>query len=71
VKLTVAQGQSQVQVPGVTGQDFDEAKNTLEEAGLQVKRRGGGDRGDSRVLIQFPQAGTTVAANTEINLFTG
>jgi serine/threonine-protein kinase len=71
VKLTVAQGQSQVQVPDVGGQRFNDAKQILEGAGLQVKRRGGGDSDDSRVLFQFPSAGTTVAANTQITVFTG
>ena len=70
VTITVAQGQSQVQVPDVSGEQFDDAKNQLEEAGLQVKRRGGGD-GDGRVLLTFPNAGTTVAANTEIQVFVG
>ena len=72
ITLTVAQGQSQVQVPDVTGQDFDDAKQTLEDAGLQVRRRGGNNNGDdSQVLLTFPTAGSTVAANTEIQVFVG
>ncbi|WP_170323923.1 Stk1 family PASTA domain-containing Ser/Thr kinase [Cryptosporangium phraense] len=71
VKLTVAQGQSQVEIPDVSGQQFDEAKQQLEEAGLRVKRRGGRDDDDARVLFQFPSPGNLVAAGTEVTLFTG
>ncbi|MFI5957034.1 Stk1 family PASTA domain-containing Ser/Thr kinase [Cryptosporangium sp. NPDC051539] len=71
VKLTVAQGQSQVEIPDVSGQQFDDAKQQLQEAGLRVKRRGGRDDDDARVLFQFPSPGNLVAAGTEVTLFTG
>lgn len=71
VVLKVAQGQSQVEIPDVTGQEFDEARDQLKEAGLRVKRRGGRNDDDARVLFQFPSAGNTVAANSEVTLITG
>ncbi|MFG2921097.1 Stk1 family PASTA domain-containing Ser/Thr kinase [Streptomyces sp. NPDC048305] len=37
VELTVSEGPRMVAVPDVTGQDVDEARSTLEEAGFEVK----------------------------------
>jgi len=72
VKLKVAQGQAQVEVPDVVGREFDEARQILEEAGLQVNRNGGrGDDDDARVFFQLPSAGSTVAGGSEVSLFTG
>ncbi|MFG1923885.1 Stk1 family PASTA domain-containing Ser/Thr kinase [Cryptosporangium sp. NPDC048952] len=71
VVLKVAQGQAQVEIPDVGGREFDEARDILEEAGLRVKRRGGRDDDDARVLFQFPSAGQTVAGGSEVTLFTG
>ncbi|MFB9321225.1 Stk1 family PASTA domain-containing Ser/Thr kinase [Cryptosporangium minutisporangium] len=71
VTLKVAQGQSQVEIPDVTGQEFDDARDQLREAGLKVSRRGGRDDDDATVIFQFPPAGSVVAAGTEVNVITG
>ncbi|WP_073252642.1 Stk1 family PASTA domain-containing Ser/Thr kinase [Cryptosporangium aurantiacum] len=71
IVLKVAQGQSQVEIPDVTGEEFDDARDELREAGLKVSRRGGGDDDDARVIFQYPPAGTLVAAGTEVSIITG
>ncbi|WP_035868474.1 Stk1 family PASTA domain-containing Ser/Thr kinase [Cryptosporangium arvum] len=72
IKLEVAQGQAQVEVPDVVGKRFNEARDILEEAGLRADRQGGG-RGDdeARVFFQVPSAGDSVAGNSRVRLFVG
>ncbi|HPU13955.1 MAG TPA: Stk1 family PASTA domain-containing Ser/Thr kinase [Aeromicrobium sp.] len=71
VDLIVSSGPAEVQIPDLTGFDFDEAKNLLEgdRFGLKVKRE---DRDSSepkdRVLNSNPLPGASVARGSTVTL---
>ncbi|MFF2651364.1 Stk1 family PASTA domain-containing Ser/Thr kinase [Streptomyces sp. NPDC058045] len=63
ITLTVAQEKKQVQVPDVTGQDFEAAKTQIEANGLQVTRQDveNADVEEGKVIA------TTPAANSQVD----
>ncbi|MBB0243906.1 Stk1 family PASTA domain-containing Ser/Thr kinase [Streptomyces alkaliphilus] len=60
---------TQVQVPNVVGQSFDEARAQLEGLGLRVERRGPGG-GNSVVVGTDPGAGNAVEEGGTVQVFT-
>ncbi|MBO2452503.1 Stk1 family PASTA domain-containing Ser/Thr kinase [Actinomadura barringtoniae] len=59
-------GDQQLPVPDVTGQNADDAKSTLEDAGFHVNVLGGGDN----VRTQTPAGGTTSPRGSTVFLIT-
>ena len=60
-------GHTDVQMPAVEGLPFQDAQQTLKEAGLRCRRIGDGDT----VTDQLPAAGITLAADTEVIVYLG
>jgi serine/threonine-protein kinase len=78
VTLVLSNGESDsdsdtVEVPSVVGEDFDEAAETLDDAGLDAEGRAAVPflgRDDGRVVEQDPPAGETVERGTTVTLTT-
>jgi serine/threonine-protein kinase len=68
INVVVSKGQDLVQVPGVTGQSFDDANRTLQDQGFTVKRRNFLGGVLDRVLRQNPGAGKRVPRGATITL---
>jgi len=71
VDLTVSKGPEKVAVPDVTGKSEDEAKKTLEDAGLKVEvnRRLGGPFGTVRSTDPAPGSSVKSDSKVTINIF--
>ena len=71
VDLTVSKGPEKVAVPDVTGKSEDEAKKTLEDAGLKVEvnRRLGGPFGTVRSTDPVPGSSVKSDSKVTINIF--
>ena len=71
VDLTVSKGAEKVAVPDVTGKSEDEAKKTLEDAGLKVEvnRRLGGPFGTVRSTDPAPGSSVKSDSKVTINIF--
>jgi serine/threonine-protein kinase len=67
VTITVTRGESQVEVPNVIGQDWEQAEEILKDAGLNPRREGPDDLG--RVVATNPGPGTVVPFDSEITVF--
>jgi eukaryotic-like serine/threonine-protein kinase len=78
VTLVLSNGESDsdsdtVEVPSVIGEDFDEARETLDDAGLDAEGRAAVPlfgRDDGRVVEQDPPAGERVERGTTVTLTT-
>jgi beta-lactam-binding protein with PASTA domain len=78
VTLVLSNGESDsdsdtVEVPSVIGEDFDEARETLDDAGLDAEGRAAVPflgRDDGRVVEQDPRAGERVERGTTVTLTT-
>ncbi len=70
VELVVSSGRERVEVPSVVGQDREDARGTLEGAGLRVEIREQetADEEPGTVLAQDPAAGTRVRSGTAVRL---
>jgi serine/threonine-protein kinase len=69
VNLVVSSGPEQVDVPDVTGKQFDEAQSTLQAAGFKVTRTDKeSDKDAGTVLSQNPKGGTQVDSGATIAL---
>jgi beta-lactam-binding protein with PASTA domain len=70
VTLTVSTGPQQVQVPSVVGQNEDDARNTLQDAGFKVSvtRKESQDQDPGTVLAQSPVGGTDAAKGGTVSL---
>ena len=70
VVLRISQGQAQVRVPSLVGQDVDDARATLERLGLeaQVSTQPDDNQREGRVLDQDPNAGAEVAKGSVVRL---
>ncbi len=70
ITLLLSTGPEQVEVPGVEGDSFDEAKSTLESAGFVVKRNDQvtDDEEPGTVLKQTPASGQTVDKGSTVTL---
>jgi serine/threonine-protein kinase len=70
VTLTVSTGPQQVQVPSVVGQNEDDARNTLQDAGFKVSvtRKESQDHDPGTVLAQSPVGGTDAAKGGTVSL---
>ncbi|MGK5533871.1 Stk1 family PASTA domain-containing Ser/Thr kinase [Streptomyces sp. URMC 129] len=71
ITLTVAAEVAGVEVPDVVGDDFDAAKQELEEAGFSVTRRDQIDdsREENTVIQQDPRAGSQLEPNGIVTLY--
>ena len=71
VDLTISKGPEKVTVPDVTGKSEDEAKKTLEDAGLKVEvnRRLGGPFGTVRSTDPAPGSSVKPDSKVTINIF--
>ena len=71
VDLTISKGPEKVTVPDVTGKSEDEAKKTLEDAGLKVEvnRRLGGPFGTVRSTDPAPGSSVKPDSKVIINIF--
>jgi eukaryotic-like serine/threonine-protein kinase len=76
VTIIVSSGEEEpdtVEVPSVVGDDFDDAAETLDDAGLDAEGRSAVPffgREDGRVIDQDPRAGSTVERGTTVTLTT-
>jgi eukaryotic-like serine/threonine-protein kinase len=76
VTIIVSSGDEEsdtVEVPSVVGEDFDDAAETLDDAGLDAEGRSAVPffgREDGRVVDQDPRAGSTVERGTTVTLIT-
>ncbi|MGW1890270.1 Stk1 family PASTA domain-containing Ser/Thr kinase [Streptomyces sp. NPDC002004] len=70
VNLQVAKAPQQSQVPTLTAMQLKDAKKALRQAGLQVGNINGSQDDNAFVIASDPPAGTTVPANTPVNLTT-
>jgi eukaryotic-like serine/threonine-protein kinase len=69
VNLVVSTGPEQVDVPDVTGKQFDEAQSTLQAAGFKVTRTDKeSDKDAGTVLSQNPKGGTQADSGATIAL---
>ena len=68
VVLRISKGPEQVAVPNVIGRSFDEAKQLLEQAGLQVQGPFG-PPSKRRVFATDPAPGTRVRKGTPVDVF--
>jgi serine/threonine-protein kinase len=69
VNLVVSSGPEQVDVPDVTGKQFDEAQSTLQAAGFKVTRTDKeSDKDAGTVLSQSPKGGTQADSGATIAL---
>jgi serine/threonine-protein kinase len=69
VTLVVSSGPEQVDVPNVSGQSFDQAQSTLQNAGFRVNRTDKESTKDpGTVLSQNPQGGTQADAGSTVTL---
>ena len=69
VNLVVSSGPEQVDVPDVTGKQFDEAQSTLQAAGFKVTRTDKeSDKDAGTVLSQNPKGGTQADAGATVAL---
>ncbi len=69
VSLTVSSGPEQVDVPDVTGKNFDEASSTLQNAGFKVTTTAKeSDKDPGTVLSQNPKGGTQADSGATIAL---
>jgi serine/threonine-protein kinase len=70
VTLTVSKGKEKVDVPKVTGQTEDDARNAIEGAGLRVGTitREESTEDPGTVITQSPAAGKTVAKGSAVDL---
>jgi beta-lactam-binding protein with PASTA domain/tRNA A-37 threonylcarbamoyl transferase component Bud32 len=68
INLVVSRGQDLVEVPGVSGQSFDDANRTLQGRGFTVKRRNFLGGVLHRVFRQSPGAGKRVPRGATITL---
>jgi eukaryotic-like serine/threonine-protein kinase len=70
ITLLLSTGPEQVEVPGVEGDSFDEAKSTLESAGFAVKRNDQvtDDEEPGTVLKQTPASGQSVDKGSTVTL---
>jgi eukaryotic-like serine/threonine-protein kinase len=70
VNIVVSQGQNQVQVPDLIGDDLDRAKEKLTQAQLEFGRstRRNSDRPEGEVIDSSPNPGTQVAPGTQVDL---
>jgi beta-lactam-binding protein with PASTA domain len=66
VTLTIGAGDAKIEVPNLQGKKFSEAREELEDLGLEIRRAIG--RGNGRVFIQFPAAGTQVDAGSTVSV---
>ena len=74
VPSTTQQQPGQVQVPDVIGRRARVARAQLQAAGLRVEQREvpvGDPRQEGRVVIQLPQAGTTVGRDSTVTIVVG
>lgn len=62
--------QTGVEIPDLSGQDLDDAENTLRQRGLDPQRPDNSDDND-KVSGTSPSAGTTVQPGSEVELLTG
>ena len=71
VDLTISKGPEKVTIPDVTGKGQDEAKKTLEEAGLKVEvnKRLGGPFGTVRSTDPAPGSSVKPDSKVTINIF--
>ncbi|WP_059010131.1 Stk1 family PASTA domain-containing Ser/Thr kinase [Streptomyces specialis] len=71
ITLTVAAEIAGVEVPDVVGDDFDSAKQELEQAGFVVPRQDQIDdsREENTVISQNPRAGSEIQPNEVITLY--
>ena len=71
VDLTISKGPEKVTVPDVTGRSEDEAKKTLEDAGLKVEvnKRLGGPFGTVRSTDPAPGSNVKAESKVTINIF--
>jgi beta-lactam-binding protein with PASTA domain len=76
VTIVVSNGEEEpdtVKVPSLVGEEFDDARDTLDELGLDAEGRAAVPlfgRDDGRVVDQDPRAGETVERGTTVTLTT-
>ncbi|HET6379756.1 MAG TPA: Stk1 family PASTA domain-containing Ser/Thr kinase [candidate division Zixibacteria bacterium] len=70
VTVVVSTGPEEVEVPNVIGQTEDQARQTLQNAGLEVGRVDfeNSDQPEGRVIRTEPAAGVTLNAGDQVNL---
>jgi serine/threonine-protein kinase len=69
VTLVVSSGPEQVDVPDVSGQSFDQAQSTLQNAGFRVNRTDKeSDKDPGTVLSQNPAGGTQADSGSTVTL---
>jgi serine/threonine-protein kinase len=69
VTLVVSSGPEQVDVPDVSGQSFDQAQSTLQNAGFRVNRTDKeSDQDPGTVLSQNPKGGTQADSGSTVTL---
>ncbi len=66
VRLTIGEGDAKIEVPNLNGKRFNEARDELEELGLEIRR--GFGRGNGRIFAQVPAAGTLVDPGSTVNV---
>ena len=68
--LVISSGKERVTVPGVVGQDIDDARGTLDDLGLKVstKEVASDSQDPGTVLTQDPAGGATVAKGSSVTL---
>jgi serine/threonine-protein kinase len=76
VLVVVSDGPAPVEVPSVTGMTENQARNALEDAGLEVNVSNttqpvADQAQDGRVVSQIPSAGTTVPKGTTVTIILG
>ena len=71
VSIVVSKGKEPATIPDVTGKSEDEAKKTLEDAGLKVEvnRRLGGPFGTVRSTDPAPGSSVKTESKVTINVF--
>ncbi len=70
VTLRISQGQEDVRVPSVVGQDEDRARSTLEDLGFEVRttQQASDSQPEGRVIEQSPRANTEAPKGSTVEL---